>query len=109
MTDDAVTHVDDDTDGRQDVLQVLADPTSRAILQLLSEQMLTAAEVSDAMEVPLSTVYRKLDQLTETPLVESAYRFKSDGKHPRQYTCAFDRVRIRMSEENGGTIEVRIP
>lgn len=108
MTRDEATRSIGRSDSRQDVLNVLADPTSRAILQLISEQTLTATEVAEKMDVPPSTVYRKLDQLIDTPLVEATYRLKSDGKHPRQYQCTVDRVRIQMADMNDGMLQVYV-
>ncbi len=93
---------------REDVLTVLADPTCREMLGVMSDESLTAAELAEATEIPLSTVYRKLDQLIDTRLVASTYRVGADGKHPRQYTCNFDRILVRLAEEKDRTLDVTI-
>lgn len=97
MTPRTVPAVDIDRVNRQqNVLQALADPTSRTILRLISAQTMTAAEVIETIELPTSTGYRKLNQLLETQLVEAEYRLSSDGKHPRQFQCKVSRVCIQL-------------
>lgn len=98
----------DDVAGRQDVLQVLADPTCRAILQVLAGQARTAGELADTLEVPLSTVYRKLDELITTPLVETTLRLRSDGHHSREYRCSFDRVSVQVAPRNDRSLRVQV-
>lgn len=46
----------------QAVLDALDDPDCREILRVIDEPM-TACEISDATDIPSSTVYRKLDLL----------------------------------------------
>lgn len=88
-----------DSDATTAVLDVLSDPSNRAILRLLSGQSLTAAEVAADVDIPLSTVYRKLDRLTDTPLLEPTYRFETrSGRHPREYTSNVDQVTVRMPD-----------
>jgi DNA-binding transcriptional ArsR family regulator len=94
--------------GRHDVLQVLADPTCRTILQRLSDQAMTAGELADTLGVPISTLYRKLDALIATPLVETTLRLQSDGHHTREYRCAFDRVSVRMAPRHDRSLQVRV-
>lgn len=89
---------------QEPVLEALADPTSRRILDAMSDQPMTASEVADNGEIPLSTVYRKLNRLADTSLVSSNYRFSSDGKHPRQYQCAVDRIHIHLANGDDETV-----
>lgn len=88
------------SDCRSEVLEVFADPLNRAILRRISDRPMTAAELTETTGTPHSTMYRKLDQLIDTPLVEATYRLKRDGKHPRQYRCLFDAVQIQWVDRN---------
>jgi len=47
------------------VLTALDDSDCRALLEATADGALTAAELIDRCDVPRSTTYRKLDQLTE--------------------------------------------
>lgn len=82
----------------QTVLDALEDPKSRAIVRTLTEPM-TAGELADACEIPLSTTYRKLDRLTEASLLDETTTLRSDGHHTTRYDVAFDSVTIALTDD----------
>lgn len=89
---------DIDEEVQRALLDAVSDRDCRQILKATADQALTAAELSDTINLPLSTVYRKLERLAETPLLEQEYRLAPDGKHARQYQCAIDRIHLMLSE-----------
>jgi DNA-binding transcriptional ArsR family regulator len=93
---------------REELLEALADSTSRRILALLSDRVMTAPEVADATDVPLSTVYRKVDRLAETPLLEATYRIGTSGRQPRQYHCPITQVTVDVTGETDAAPEVEV-
>lgn len=97
----------DDVD-LQSVLDVFDDPASRTIIKTLSTPM-TARELSDACDVPLSTTYRKLESLTETGLLVESTEVRSDGHHTTRYDVAFDSLTIVLAEDRSFevTLELR--
>jgi Fe2+ or Zn2+ uptake regulation protein len=68
---------------------------------------LTAAELSAELDLPLSTVYRKLDRLLEASLLRETHRLSSSGRHPCQYRCTLDWVHIEMSGEGRSLFQVK--
>jgi predicted transcriptional regulator len=54
----------------QKVIEALADAESRAILFSIIKKGRTAAELSENLKIPLSSVYKKLGDLEELTLVE---------------------------------------
>ena len=56
----------------QDVLTVLDDPDCRTILREAAHPM-TARELTEACDISSSTIYRKLDQLSDTTLLTESY------------------------------------
>ena len=54
----------------QKVIEALADSESRAILFSAIRHGKTAAELSDKLKIPLSSVYKKLADLEELTLIE---------------------------------------
>lgn len=82
----------------QDVLDALDDPDCRTILRLL-EQPLTANELTDRCEIPQSTMYRKLDLLSDASLVEEQLEIRANGRHTRRYRVNFDEVRFSLTDE----------
>jgi DNA-binding transcriptional ArsR family regulator len=89
----------------QDVLDALDDPDCRAIVRSLNEPM-TADEISESADVPLSTTYRKLDLLTEASLLEEGTEIRPDGQHASRYTVAFEEVVIGMADDREFEVEV---
>jgi DNA-binding transcriptional ArsR family regulator len=80
------------------VLDALDDADARAIISALDEPM-TASELSDACDIPLSTTYRKLDLLTEASLLLEGTEVRSDGHHTTRYEVAFEEVRVALDED----------
>ena len=54
----------------QKVIEALADTESRAILFSIIKKGNTAADLSDKLKIPLSSVYKKLGDLEELTLIE---------------------------------------
>jgi len=90
----------------QQLLDTLGDADCRAILDATREEALTANEVSEAHDLPLSTTYRKLDLLTEAGLLEERTRISQSGKHASEYTRLVDDVVISLGPR--GETEVRV-
>jgi DNA-binding transcriptional ArsR family regulator len=90
----------------QQLLDALDDADCRAILDETSENVLTAAEVSETCDLPLSTAYRKLDFLTEAGLLEEQTRIRESGKHASEYTRLNDEIIISLGPR--GEIEARM-
>jgi hypothetical protein len=74
----------------QTILDALDDQDCRAIISALDSPM-TADEVADAADVPLSTTYRKLDLLTEVSLPEEGIEIRADGRATRRWSASSTR------------------
>ena len=53
-----------------EILSVLADEYSRKILSILAKNELNAQEISNRLEIPMSTTYRKIKNLENLILVK---------------------------------------
>lgn len=89
----------------QDVLDALDDPECRDIVTVLEEPM-TASEISEASDVPLSTTYRKLELLTEASLLEEGVEIRPDGQHASTYKIDFEEVVIALSEDRDFQVSI---
>lgn len=87
------------------VLDALHDEDCRKIVRALSEPM-TADEIAEATDIPLSTTYRKLDRLTEASLLEEGVELRPDGQHASRYAVAFDEVAIALSDERELAVDI---
>ncbi|WP_049889168.1 winged helix-turn-helix domain-containing protein [Natronolimnohabitans innermongolicus] len=92
----------------QAVLSALDDDACRAILEATTEESLTATEVSEQCNIPMSTAYRKVEMLTEADLVEERVRINTSGKHATEYRKCFEDVRVSI-EDGDVAIEMTAP
>ena len=90
----------------QAVLDALEDADCRRIIEHLETPM-TAKELSEDCDMPLSTTYRKLDLLTDASLLSERTVIQSDGHHTTQYEIAFERVEIELDEDHQIAVAIR--
>lgn len=88
----------------QPVLEALDDEDCRAILRATSEPM-TAPELSDACDVPRSTVYRKLELLTDASLLRERETITPGGGRTTEYERDVDDVTISVGDELSVSID----
>lgn len=98
------------------MLELLGDEGCRSILDALlgAEEPLSVSELASLIEVPESTLYRKLDGLTDTPLVDARSSVTTGG-HPRtRYQSGVgsleirfhDTISVALESTDGATIDV---
>jgi predicted DNA-binding ArsR family transcriptional regulator len=90
----------------QELFGVLDDADCRAILGATSDDALTANEVSETCDLPLSTAYRKLALLVKTDLLEERTRVRRTGKHASEYARLVEDIVISFDSRGG--IDVRV-
>lgn len=98
----------DDAPDLQAVLDALDDEACRRIIEALDEPM-TAKELSEACDVPLSTTYRKLELLTDAALLEERAVLQRDGHHTTEYATVFEEVVIRLDDDRSLDVGVARP
>ncbi|WP_253736995.1 winged helix-turn-helix domain-containing protein [Halohasta salina] len=98
----------DDEFRTEDVLDVLGDEPTRRIIETLSEPM-TANELSEACDIPLSTMYRKLDHLTEASLVTESTQIRQGGQHTTRYELDFSEIGVWVSEDHSLSADIDRP
>lgn len=99
---------DEDSPTLQGVLDALDDPDCRTILREMDEAM-TANDLNDACDIPKSTLYRKLDLLSDASLVRKQDTINPGGGRTTYYERSFDDVTISISETGDFTVDVERP
>jgi|SRR6056297_556019 predicted ArsR family transcriptional regulator len=90
-----------------DLLQTLGNKYSAEILDATDEPR-SAQELSDELEIPIATCYRRIDELTENNLLELHDNILSDDRRRiKVYRRNVDSVRIDFGEELNVSIEER--
>ena len=91
-----------------DVLDTLGDEPTRRIIETLSEPM-TANELSEACDIPLSTMYRKLDTLADASLITETTQIRQGGQHTTRYELDFTQIAVLVSEDHALTADIDRP
>jgi DNA-binding transcriptional ArsR family regulator len=95
-----------DEDAVETLLDAFDDAYCRAIPDATSERALSAREISEACELPLSTTYRKLKQLTDADLLDEGTRICRTGKHASEYRRVVEDVVVSIDAH--GELELRV-
>lgn len=80
------------------VVSLLDDEHVRSILAATSETPLSATELSERCGVSPSSIYRRLDRLTDADLVGERTRPRSDGHHETVYVARLDRFEVTVRD-----------
>lgn len=100
----------------EEVLAALKNDRCRKIMRETDREALSADELSDRCEIPLSTVYRVVQRLVEIGVLEKRVRLSSYPQYTHEYALVAETVTIdiggesvlslsvsRQSEASGGT------
>ncbi len=67
------------------LLDVLGDQRSRSILDAASGEWRSVEKISDDCDIPLSTIYRRVREMTEEGVLSKKVRYRDDGQHVKEY------------------------
>lgn len=90
------------------LLDALSDPDCRTLVSAIDDPM-TANELSETCDIPQSTTYRKLDQLSDATLLEELTEIRSDGRHTTRYAVAFEDVQVSLTDDREFALEITRP
>ncbi|ADD05238.1 HTH domain protein [Natrialba magadii ATCC 43099] len=96
------------TPSAAEICSALDDPDCREIIRNLEEPM-TASELTNQCEIPQSTLYRKLEVLTDSTLLEETTEIRRDGHHASKYAVAFDEISIGLDDDQSLTVQIDRP
>lgn len=89
-----------------EILDALDDPDCRHILEATSDESLTASELSETCDLPLSTTYRKVERLSDSGLLRETIRLHRTGKHVNEYSRNVEDIVI--SVQDSGALELSV-
>ncbi|MGO9645840.1 MAG: ArsR/SmtB family transcription factor [Candidatus Bathyarchaeia archaeon] len=85
---------------KQRILTAIADPYSRRILVASIQNSVSALELSVECGIPITTVYRRIEELVQAGLVAAVKASRTkEGKWLELYRCLVKRIDISL--ENG--------
>ncbi|HUK28079.1 MAG TPA: helix-turn-helix domain-containing protein [Candidatus Acidoferrales bacterium] len=82
---------------KQRILTALSDSYSRQILTATSTQSVSALELSHMYEIPITTVYRRIQELVDAGLIAAVKSGRTtDGKWYEQYRSLLLRIEVNF-------------
>ena len=88
------------------LMSALNDKKSRRILSETTQEALSAGEISDRCDIPLSTVYRKLEQLVDAGMLVERVRLSSHPDYTREYLLDVTALTVDIGDESGVSLVV---
>ena len=83
-----------------ELLRVLGNKYNAEILRATSDPK-SAQELSDELEIPIATSYRRIEELTEADLLElSGREFSDEGRRTKVYRRNVDALEVSFEETN---------
>lgn len=80
------------------VLEALADAGSRVILGAAATGPKTVADLAETCEIPTSTAYRKVNQLTDIGLLTQHNQIRPSGRHVAKYQLRNGKISVSIAE-----------
>ncbi len=78
-----------------EVLDCLGDEYSVRILSALTDDEMSAKGISEELDIPIATVYRRIDDLDETGLIEfEGKALTQEDKRVKVYRSYIDELRV---------------
>lgn len=88
------------------VFDVLDDETCRTIVSELDNPM-TARQIADEANIPISTTYKKLEKLTNTPLLAETTELHAEGHHRSLYFVNFEQLVVRLDHQREFAVDIK--
>ncbi|MFB6085010.1 MAG: helix-turn-helix domain-containing protein [Halorientalis sp.] len=83
---------------KDEVLALLGDEYAREILVATSRESMSAKQLSEELDVDISTVYRRVDELLEQDLLVEKTRIAEGGSHHSIYEPKIDHVDVDIDD-----------
>jgi len=94
-----------DDQKRDAILEIMSDKYCRAIIEATMNAPKSAIEISAESKIPISTVYRRLQNLYDNRLLAISGAITTEGKKHFLYKS---KIRSMISKFNGSDVEIEI-
>ena len=81
------------------MFDALSIPGCRDLLRAIGDETLTAAEIGDRLDQPMSSIYRHLDTLTAADLLAESIRVDPHGRNQRQYHRPVSEITVSLGDD----------
>lgn len=95
----------DDDERKNAILEMISDKYCRTILEVTMDKPKSAMKIANETKIPISTVYRRLQDLTDNRLLRISGIINDEGK---KYFLYKSKVKEISTTVNGNYIELQI-
>lgn len=96
------------SDTPDQVLALLDDPGAQSILSITASGPYSVSELVARCDLSTATVYRKVNALVDTGLLEKRIRIRSRGRNASEYVLQQGRITIPVLDEDSIAIDCTI-
>jgi predicted transcriptional regulator len=93
----------------ESILEVLQDDDCRQLLDVIDTDPQTTKELAKRSDIPLSTVYRKLDLLIDSNIIEKTSKIAPNENHAAAYHLSVESLVISVNIQERVTNDILIP
>jgi DNA-binding HxlR family transcriptional regulator len=89
---------DTTTPSPNEVVSLLGDEYTRTVIETLGEKALSAQEIDEQTDMSRPTIYRRINDLKDSGMVETKTRLDGDGHHKEVFMLTIDEVTVSITE-----------
>ncbi len=82
-----------------EILSLVSDEYAQRILDALGEEPLAARELVNRLDASRATVYRRLNRLESTGVVESSMTIHPEGHHRKEFRITVERMDLTFGSD----------
>ena len=79
-------------DKQEEIIRLISDQCARKIINSIQTESKSAIQISNELDVELSTIYRRLQKFQKHNLVKTTFQITSDGKKSFFYQSKINAV-----------------
>lgn len=99
------TRTIEEDENKQVILDVLSDKYCRTILEATMNEPKSAIEISNEYKIPISTIYRRLQNLHDNKLLRISGQISNDGK---KFFLYQSKIKAIATSFDGNHIEIHV-
>lgn len=84
-----------------ELFDLVIEPTTRAVLEAVDDEPLSAKELADRCDVSGPTMYRRVNAMEEFDLLTTGTQIDPNGNHYTVYESNVDQIEVEIDPSNG--------
>ncbi|MFQ5440011.1 MAG: helix-turn-helix domain-containing protein [Nitrosopumilaceae archaeon] len=95
----------EDESKKDDLLEIVSDKYCRSILNTIMDKPKSAVELSRECEIPISTVYRRIQMLHDAKMLNTSGQISGEGK---KFFLYKSKIKEIQTHYNNGNVTIEL-